>query len=101
MREFKGTPGPWEYEPDNGWECAVHTSSELHNIEVTNHDMAEDACIEMYHNAKLIAAAPELLKSLQDFVSYAKSVNWDKSITGRHLILQEGIKAINKALDND
>ena len=70
MKKFKGTPAPWEYEPDNGWECAVNTSKDSHYIEVSNTDMLESGSNEMYHNAKLIAAAPELLEALQVFVDF-------------------------------
>lgn len=60
--KFKHTPGPWEISPDNNWETGINTPSDSHFIQVTNSDM--EGFDEMYANAKLIAAAPDMLDEL-------------------------------------
>ena len=61
MKEFKGTPGPWEL----NYVTYVTDSSGNHLCEVLGDktDLDEDLS-----NAKLIAAAPELLSALQDVI---------------------------------
>lgn len=55
MKEFKGTPGPWHYDDELG---GVYSKSCLFVGDITDKD-----------NAKLIAAAPDLLKALQLIMS--------------------------------
>ncbi|WP_436879521.1 hypothetical protein [Escherichia coli] len=55
MDKFKGTPGPWDY--DTALD-AIFNKSCLFICDVSDKE-----------NARLIAAAPELLEALQDFMS--------------------------------
>jgi hypothetical protein len=55
MEEFKGTPGYWDYDAALG---AIFNKSCLFICDVSDKE-----------NARLIAAAPELLEVLQDFMS--------------------------------
>lgn len=78
MSEFKGTPGPWEVS------SAPKTRTRGIDIRATGRpkivasihwpfgDWNEDAQAKATANARLIAAAPELLKCLQAVVSHAE-----------------------------
>lgn len=63
--KFKGTPGPWEIaDIDDGWKDCVSARSANGNViavaETDNKETAEA-------DARLIAAAPELLVALENF----------------------------------
>lgn len=67
MSEFKGTPGPWHVNV-----IGPHWNNKsLTHLEITFGDEGECICDTVYktEDANLIAAAPELLKELQDLVS--------------------------------
>jgi len=63
----KFTKGPWEYSPHNNWLCSVLTSSDAHIVTIENTDI--EGFDEMYANAQLIAAAPDLYKALKACVN--------------------------------
>lgn len=70
MKEFKGTPGPWHYcadEPD--W---VTDSND--NIAVARVTRCNADAEAQHANAKLIAAAPELLEALHGMIQAHKSM---------------------------
>ena len=82
MKEMKHTPGPWVCQTQaNGSSIrhpvilsddgAVATAQWCDNTQKTN------------ANARLIAAAPELLEALQAFIKYADDVNDDSPELGR------------------
>lgn len=60
MDKFKGTPGPWDY--DTALD-AIFNKSCLFICDVSDKE-----------NARLIAAAPELLEALQKLRDYAEDV---------------------------
>lgn len=45
----------------------------------------------------LIAAAPDLLEALRDFVAMGEQYEWDKAMTGRDLLMRNARAAIAKA----
>lgn len=76
MKEFKGTPGPW-FKDDDSWSDGEHCviSSEkregmVHIAMVSGggseSGFEDNFASEQKANARLIAAAPELLEALQD-----------------------------------
>jgi lactate dehydrogenase-like 2-hydroxyacid dehydrogenase len=65
MKEFKGTPGPWNYcaeEPD--W--VTDSNDNIAVARVTRYNTDAEA---QHANAKLISAAPELLEALQSLIN--------------------------------
>lgn len=67
MQKFKGTPGPWESKTIHGDLKVIQKGS----YEKLAPGMVSYCCVtelENKHDAKLIAAAPELLESLQEMV---------------------------------
>lgn len=94
MKEFKGTKGKWEVSrdiEDNDRVCVKSHSG--HNfIDCWSLDFCSEE--EMRANAKLIAAAPELLEVLQMFVD--ASYGTKNQDTER---FKKAENAINKALN--
>lgn len=97
MTGFKGTPGPWvtadAHGPVDGGDCIQEVSSE-HKFFVATccHYTSREG---VKANARLIAAAPELLEALQEFVDLFPDV-----IDGDAIMpaLDKGMAAIAKAL---
>lgn len=87
MKEFKGTPGPWNYcadEPD--W--VTDSNDNIAVARVTRYNADAEA---QHANAKLIAAAPELLEALIKLVDIVDDMVHGPSTDAAHA-------AINKAL---
>lgn len=72
MSETKHTPGPWVFCWDKyGKESEIHGKSELNDAPiciVLHDDVTESGAEEQLANARLIAAAPELLEALKALI---------------------------------
>lgn len=93
MKEFKGTPGPWEIMDDDGELKIVQSGSVEYG---RGWKIYSDICSEVsdQDNANLIAAAPELLEALQEITHEVG--HW---LSTQKPELKEKIEsAINKAL---
>ncbi len=87
MTEVKHTPGPWkinetDYSNAYGIECEVNGIQ--HTVctdQFCYPNFKKDRDPEKLANAKLIAAAPELLEALQDIIKISdrKHDAWDKA----------------------
>lgn len=102
MKEFKGTPGPW-FEHREGF-STVYIESKLRDgviQEVAACGPTEAGQEAQSANAKLIAAAPELLGALQDIVNLSQpfhsAIEIDHDYDGVALY-DNAVKAIAKAL---
>lgn len=72
MKEFKGTPGPWRVSEKRGDLIDIrHNSNGIGAISLNlAHVVARQSWLkEAEANAKLIAAAPELLEALQYLIN--------------------------------
>ena len=65
----KHTPGPWWYENETAQICANHPLDEQYIARIYDADSVHSETLPQEANAKLIAAAPELL----DIVQYLAS----------------------------
>lgn len=98
MEKFKGTPGPWRVSEKRGDLIDIrHENNEPGAMSLNlAHVVARQSWLkEAEANAKLIAAAPELLEALQKMVSKAYKQNWNDAYPEE---LQSAQAAINKAL---
>ena len=98
MGKFKGTPGPWRVSEKRGDLIDIrHNSNGIGAISLNlAHVVARQSWLkEAEANAKLIAAAPELLEALQRMVNKAHKQNWNDAYPEE---LQSAQAAINKAL---
>ena len=89
MQETKHTPGPWRQHPNGlGGATTMIWRNDPDQSEGTNKGYAM-ICKHVHgvHNARLIAAAPELLEALQAALPHLPSVNQDG------MIVDSGIKA--------
>lgn len=102
MSEFKGTPGPW-FEYREGF-STVYVEAKLRDgviQEVAACGPTEAGQEAQSANARLIAAAPELLEALQDMLSgwkYIRQTHGDMYGVGWDRSEQKATEAIAKAL---
>lgn len=98
MKDFKGTPGPWEIMDDEGELKIVQSGSIEYG---QGWKIYSDICGEVscQDNAKLIAAAPELLEALRQLRDYVEDVcAVSSSDCDKEHPLMLATAAINKAL---
>lgn len=103
---FKGTPGPWKKEVRGGSIVAVipkffgqrDVSTVLKVGYITDDDCGVETCckVEEHSNARLIAAAPELLEALQVLLAAYQSDGTEDFYNLDPVELAKS--AINKAL---
>lgn len=96
MNEFKGTPGPWIFW-DNGSQVGVgkayDNESDIAHVDGFDSDrsLAEEAA-----NARLIAAAPDLLSALERMIKWGQA---QKTAEGSgYWSLRQARDAMEKAL---
>jgi hypothetical protein len=97
------TPGPWKAGRNSAyWEVCT----ERHRLEKGIPYSVADVCASdpnnpdgglQEANARLIAAAPDLLEALIHMVSVAERDGWQTATTGRQLFLWDAKVAIAKA----
>ena len=103
MSETKHTPGPWRYtvRNDNGLPATLYADNDGCDVDMADFcmDWVEAFCDEAHANARLIAAAPELLAALVelDRVSAGLSDYDGIEIGGAPEAWQQARAAINKA----
>lgn len=112
MSKFKGTPGPWHPAFNRDSEDGVNATSiysedgiyvaDVYRGYVGSEDLKE---VEQKANARLIAAAPELLEALDDLIHLAESAmlraNYDGGEYDIDGELSDARAAIAKALGED
>jgi hypothetical protein len=100
------TPGPWEAIE---WSChaptTVVTEHLGHRILIAECSGGGRSAAESIDDARLIAAAPELLEALRVFVNYMKHAG-DKSITRKSLayplhLAEAAIRKANSATETE
>lgn len=99
MSKFKGTPGPWGVR-----ESSLSVSVVGQNGEVVFHE-SDKRIPGVMDDARLIAAAPELLEALDDLIHLAESAmlraNYDGGEYDIDGELSDARAAIAKALGED
>ena len=98
MKEFKGTKGEWKVGNSDTHNYIYNNASDdpFRNFTIANCDNDGIQKKEAKENAKLIAAAPELLKALQGIIGQVHNEHCSEYMD-EYLIKSE--EAINKALN--
>ncbi|AXN57924.1 hypothetical protein [Acinetobacter phage ABPH49] len=97
MTKFKGTKGPWEaFVGHGGLTLAIHTPGDRGCDNVVGwmgFDSIDETAKVKVANARLIAAAPELLEVLESIISCQEN---NGAISAAHLIAAKAV--VRKAL---
>ena len=96
MSDTQHTPGPWKYGPDNRKTMRVFSGSREIVRALSTHGNRRLNCVERAANARLIAAAPELLAALQKVVnraSHAKPDSTGQEMRAIRLALVDELRA--------
>jgi hypothetical protein len=94
MKEFKHTPAPWSVIDgiQGGYVMVVGGYYSVARVLKTKIDYNKLRKLETVKaNAKLIAAAPELLEALVEMVAFGTQQDWD------HVVIEKSKSAIAKA----
>lgn len=96
MEEFKGTQGKWEVVV--GDDSAPGVISDI-GVEIAFTPTYNGDKTEQWHNAKLIAASPELLSALQQLLGiYDDQSGKVWTTSSKRRALDNAREAVNKAL---
>lgn len=102
MKEFKGTPGPWEVTTWTDQLFAEVANENYHQVSSGRGFFDDEskngfgfAGLMSQHDANLIAAAPDLLEALQAMLSKAYKQNWNDQYPDE---VSKAQAAISKAL---
>lgn len=96
MKEFKGTPGPWEIMMD-GDEIKIIQADSLENGIGCRSYIAICEEVQCIEDSNLIAAAPELLEALQRITPLYEALMRDCGLEHKEMIAISRA-AISKAL---
>ena len=94
--EFKGTKGEWKITGTGEQRTMINGTSIDVWWNLSLCDVSED---EGKANAKLIAAAPDLLKALQVILKHKNAINHYIDDNELYTAIEESEQAINKALN--
>jgi hypothetical protein len=107
MPELKHTPGPWEYESEMGdmWVTGPNRNepvicdivARLTQFDEGTKEYTPVMQDEDEANAKLIAAAPDLLEALQRFIAFADKANNSHNDGFESSMVLQAKAAIDKA----
>lgn len=98
-------PSPWEFEEEpNGQDfvtiqhegCAICEVRGTDDMSCVEEDEVEDVRLQCIANAKLIAAAPDMLDALYELRAHFTSVGWNAKDSGVIRIIDSAIKKATK-----
>lgn len=101
MSEFKGTPGPWHIQDDHGkrWIETAGNDDTIAEIHRRRSKGGVYSCEEALANAKLIAAAPDLLAAAIEVLNGLND-RIDAAVESRSPTpVFEGIAALHDAIN--
>lgn len=107
MKDFKGTKGEWNFTiQEKEGVISIHTGDSPDDIDLGNERYKDPTICGIWYadlaestaNAKLISAAPDLLKALQSIVNSRDLPNYTMS---QKINIGQAILAIEKALKDE
>lgn len=98
--QFKGTPGPWDYEMDEDVVDRIYTgNSSIGYRTICDFDSSDVGRDEQIFNARLIAAAIDMFELIKQCLESFEIVNYHKS-DGKNM-RDECKKLLNEITLND